>query len=67
MPEFVCIHGRNEPTLVKTEGQPISQPKARPKDTRPCCVILPSSSTVVKGPPESPLHADLPPKPLMQT
>lgn len=50
---------------VNTLGQPISQPKAIPKEVAPTKTVL-SPSLYANGPPESPLQVDLPPVVLMQ-
>jgi len=66
MPVWVSIHSKNEATLVNAAGIPISHPNPDPKLVIPICLYFPSSYKYSNGPPESPLHVEVPPSPEMQ-
>lgn len=59
---FVSIHERYEVMRRYTEGQLVSQPNPSPKDTIPIWVVRVSASTMLRGPPMSPVQGPpLPP------
>lgn len=58
--ELAPIKSKYSVIRVCTYGRPLSHPKTEPNDTKPICVVKPSASVTVIGPPLSPLHGDWP-------
>lgn len=54
--EFSPIHVKYEEIRVNPPGNPKVHPNGEMNEAIPICVVIPSASRIVKGPPKSPLQ-----------